>query len=102
MRGRLSRDPKLRELLRTLIRPRADADEVYKVVRAVEKYVGEDKAKQRELGQAARMILSRQYGTPPARKQLRIWAEKFVQRPNPSASEKTKDKRKSSGTDRNH
>jgi hypothetical protein len=75
--GKRPEDPQLVELLRGVIRPQNEAEDVKKAVEAVEKYVADDKAKQLELGEAAKFIESLGYGTDPAKKQLRLWAEKY-------------------------
>lgn len=71
-------DARLRELMRGVIRPNAEAEDVKKAAAAVEKYVGDDKAKQADLGKAAKLILSLGYGTDEAKKQLKAWAEKYA------------------------
>lgn len=75
--GKRPEDPRLVELLRGVIRPQNEPDDVKKATEAVEKYVADDKAKQLELGEAAKFIESLGYGTDPAKKQLRQWAEKY-------------------------
>ncbi len=71
-------DAQLRELLRPVIRPEAKAEDVQKAAAAVEKYVGDDKAKRADLGKAAKLILSLGYGTDEAKKRLKAWAEKYA------------------------
>lgn len=80
--GRGIQDGNLRELLRPLINKDADPDAVKKAATAVEAYVGTDAAKQRDLGQAAQLIVSLKYGTPAAQEQLRAWAEKYGSKEN--------------------
>jgi hypothetical protein len=75
--GKRPEDPQLVELLRGVIRPQNEPDDVKKATEAVEKYVADDKAKMLELGEAAKFIESLGYGTDPAKKQLRQWAEKY-------------------------
>lgn len=75
--GKRPEDPRLVELLRGVIRAQNEPDDVKKATEAVEKYVADDKAKQLELGEAAKFIESLGYGTDPAKKQLRQWAEKY-------------------------
>lgn len=60
-----------------MIRPETKEEDVKKAAEEVEKYVGEDKAKRTELGEAAKFIQSLGYGTDAAKKQLAVWAEKY-------------------------
>jgi hypothetical protein len=75
--GKRPEDPRLVELLRGVIGAQNKPEDVKTAVEAVEKYVGDSKAKQLELGEAAKFIESLGYGTDPAKKQLRLWAEKY-------------------------
>jgi hypothetical protein len=82
-------DTALRELLRAIINKDADEAAVKRAAAAVEEYVVSDAAKQRQLGDAARLILSLKYGTPAAQQQLRAWADKYPA----AAPEKKPDKK---------
>lgn len=71
------KDPQLVGLLRGVIRPDAKPDQVKEAAAEVEKYVGEDKARQQTLGDAARLIEKAGYGSDPAREQIKLWAKKY-------------------------
>jgi hypothetical protein len=70
-----------RELLAPVIRLNATPEEVAKAAAAVEQFVGDNKARQAELGRIANTIVSsgklENYGTPPAQAKLREWAKKY-------------------------
>lgn len=75
--GKAPADPRLIELLRGVINPKNEPDDVKKAIEAVERYVEGDKERQLELGEAAKLIESLGYGTDPAKKQMHVWAEKY-------------------------
>ena len=74
-------DPKLSRLVRVLIDKQASAEQVQKAIAAIDSYVA-DKPKFQQLisNNARRLIRTGMLdgtGTPPARAQLKIWAEKY-------------------------
>jgi hypothetical protein len=88
-------DPKLRELLRPVIRRNAEPAEVERAASSVESYVAEHDAARAQLGQITRQIIDagvlENYGTPKAQEFLRAWAKKFggeamPKEPNPKSS----------------
>jgi hypothetical protein len=74
-------DPRLAELLRSVIRKAATAEQVDGASEEVERYVGDHEAARKQLGQIARRILDsgrlETYGTPRARTYLSKWAERY-------------------------
>lgn len=70
-----------REILTPVIKLDATEADVARAAKAVEEYVGEDAARQKELGRIATTIVGsgklENYGTPAAQKKLREWAKKF-------------------------
>jgi hypothetical protein len=70
-------DARLVELLRGVIRKDATPEEVKKAAAAVEKYVGTDRARLKELGRIAAIAAEKKYGTEEAQKQMKAWAEKY-------------------------
>ncbi len=75
--GQPQRDPMLTGLLRRVINLQASADDVKKAAEAVDKYVGDDKEKQKQLGEIAAIAAEKKYGTESAQKQLKVWADKY-------------------------
>jgi hypothetical protein len=75
--GTTERDPKLVELLRAVIRKNATAEDVTRASAEVEKYAGDDRAKLRQLGEIAVIVVKQGYGTEAAQKQMKVWAEKY-------------------------
>jgi hypothetical protein len=71
------RDARLVGLLSQVIQKTAEPGDVKKAAAAVEKYVGENKRLQRQLGQMAAGGVARKLGTPAAQEQLKKWAEKY-------------------------
>jgi hypothetical protein len=71
------RDPALVGMLREVIQKTAEPDDVKKAAAAAEKYVGENKRLQRQLGEIAVIGVEQKYGTPAAQEQLKKWAEKY-------------------------
>ena len=74
-------DPMFRELLRAVIQLDATPEDVKKAAAAMEAYLGDDKARQKDLGMRAKLIVEggslSKYGTPAAQELLRTWAEKY-------------------------
>ena len=89
-------DPKLAELLRSMINKEASAEEVKKAAQAVEAYVANNRANQTRIGTITNRIISagklENYGTKPAQEQLQAWAKKYpAEKPStdrPSASKR--------------
>lgn len=83
-----SQDPKLRALLRDLIRTNASADEVATAGKAVEEYISSNEAARMQLGQIARRVVNGPrfgvYGTAPAREKLKAWADQYGAAAEPS------------------
>ncbi|HKB40321.1 MAG TPA: hypothetical protein VKD72_28075 [Gemmataceae bacterium] len=75
--GTPERDPKLVELLRAVIRKDATPADVTRASTEVEKYAGDDRAKLRQLGEIAALVVKLGYGTEAAQKQMKVWAEKY-------------------------
>lgn len=71
------RDPRLTELLRSVIRQGASEEQVRQAAAAVEKLVGEDARLQKQLGEVAGIGLRQKYGTEEAQKYLKTWADKY-------------------------
>ena len=70
-------DPQLGPLMRAVIQRDASAEDVKKAADAVEKYVGNDRAKQKEVARIAGVIVQNKYGTEAAQKQAKVWVEKY-------------------------
>ena len=88
-------DPKLESLLRSLIQKTATAEQVQEAVTGIEAYVADKPAAQQRIGDTARRIIEAgkldSYGTPPAQKQLKVWAEKYpTKKPQTKASPRGK------------
>jgi hypothetical protein len=81
--NRLEREVRtaLRPLLMPLIKLDATPEEVEKAAAAVEKFVADNDAAKKELGDIGRMIIDagklKDYGTPVAQEYLKKWAEKY-------------------------
>jgi hypothetical protein len=71
------RDRRLLRLLRPVVQKTATPEEVQKAVQAVEKYVGDNKRLQRQLGQLARRGVAEKLGTEEAQKHLAAWVKKY-------------------------
>ena len=78
-------DPGLTELLRAVIRRDASPEQVARAGEAVEAYVVAHPKAKDQLGQIARRVVGsgklETYGTPPARKLLTNWEERFGPKP---------------------
>ncbi len=79
--GAPARDPKLVGLLRGMIQPTATPEDIKKSAAEVEKYVGSDRAKLRQLGEIATAVVRGKYGTEAAQQQMKAWAEKYGPKP---------------------
>lgn len=77
MRKPGERDPALVERLRQVIQKDASEEDVKKAVEAVEKYVGEDAAKKKQVIEIGEVVIKQQYGTEAAQKQFKAWIEKY-------------------------
>jgi hypothetical protein len=85
MRGARPEAPEsqLRDLIRPVIRRDATDEAVDRAAAAVEAYLKDNRAAQKEVGRIAKTIVDSgklsNYGTPRAQQHLRTWAEKYVQ-----------------------
>lgn len=71
-------DPTLANLLRAVIQKDLDDDAVKKAAAAVEAFVGDDQAKQRQVARIAGVIVERKYGTEAAQKVAQQWRKKYA------------------------
>jgi hypothetical protein len=74
-------DPQLRGLIRPVIRLDATAEDVDRAAQAVESYLENNKAAQKDVGRIANTIIDggrlTNYGTPRAQEYLQKWAERY-------------------------
>lgn len=99
--GAPENDAKLTELLRSVIRRDASADEVARAGEAVAAYVAKNDKARDQLGQIARRVVDsgklESYGTPPARKLIADWAERFGAKPKEKTEKKAESRERSGG-----
>jgi hypothetical protein len=70
----------LRTMMRQVIAADAAQGELRDAVKAIEDWVGEDKARQSQLGRMAGAVLERGLGSELARETIKTWHEKYRQR----------------------
>jgi len=70
-------DQQLGSLMRAVIQLTASEEDVKKAAQAVEKYVGNDQARQKEVARISGVIVEKKYGTEAAQKQAKAWVEKY-------------------------
>jgi hypothetical protein len=82
--GVAPQDPKLRQHICGVLRVKDDAQALATAAAAVEAYVAGDAAKQRELGEASRLLLYQRYGgqtalvaDSPAGDRFQVWAKAY-------------------------
>lgn len=77
----MQQDPQLGTLLRAVIQREASAEDVEKAVAAVDQYVAANRTAQKHLGRIAATVVNSErlanYGTEPAQRALKQWAETF-------------------------
>ncbi|MGD9854072.1 MAG: hypothetical protein AB7U20_03895 [Planctomycetaceae bacterium] len=82
--GAAPEDPELRQHICGVLRAKDDAQALTVAAAAVEVYIGADAVKQRELGEASRLLLNQRYrgqaalvGDSPAGAHFRTWAKMY-------------------------
>ena len=78
----------LRELMRALIAPGIEESKMTESVQAIDKWVGDNKKRQANLGRMATAVLDRGMGSKPAQEQIKQWQEKYS--PKKPAADKEK------------